>query len=512
MLSGAVHAQSVLRIGNGAEPETLDPHRTKSVSAGSILRDLYEGLTSVAPDGRVIPGAARNWEISGDGLVYTFFLRPEARWSNGDAVTAQDFVAGLRRSVAPATGSSYAGMLAPIRNATAITAGQQPPQALGVHALDAHTLRIDLQGPTPYLLGMLAHPTTFPIHGPSLARWGSQFARAGQLVSNGAYQLQDWVVQSQATLTRNAHYWNNAATRIDRVIYYPTEDLNSELKRYRAGELDVTFQIPLVQAPWIRRELGAELHVATYLGVYYYGFNVTRPPFKGNVKLRQALALAIDRELITNKVMNGLAQPAYAWVPPGTAAHRSQRPEWADWPRERQLAEARRLYAEAGYSAERPLQTEIRYNTHEDHKRIAVVIAAMWKQHLGVRTTLVNEEAKVFLNTRQMRRLTQVFRAGWIGDYDDASSFTDLLQSQSGLNHSGWADAEYDALLAAAASETDSGARRELLEAAERRLLEEMPVMPIYYYVSKHLVKPRVRGWKDNLLDYHYSKDLELAR
>jgi oligopeptide transport system substrate-binding protein len=512
VLSAAAHAESVLRVGNGQEPETLDPHRSKSVSAASILRDLYEGLTSVAPDGRVIAGAAQSWEISADGLSYTFFLRPQARWSNGDPVTAQDFVAGLRRSVDPATGSSYAGMLSPIRNAPAVIDGRLPPQALGVAAIDPLTLRIELSGPTPYLLGMLTHSSTFPIHGPSLQRWGKQFARAGRLVSNGAYRLQEWVVQSHVSLVRNAQYWNDAQTRIERVRYYPTEDLNSELKRYRAGELDVTFQIPLVQAPWIQRELGSELRVATYLGVYYYGFNVTKPPFKDNAKLRQALALAIDRELITRKVMNGMAQPAYAWVPPGTAEHRSQRPDWADWPRERQLAEARRLYAEAGYSAERPLKTEIRYNTHEDHKRIAVVIAAMWKQHLGVQATLVNEEAKVFFNNRELRKVTEAFRGGWIGDFDDASTFMELLQSQRVHNNSGWVDAEYDALLAQAAAETDIGARRQLLEAAERRLLEEMPVMPIYYYVSKHLVKPQVRGWQDNLLDYHYSKDLSVVR
>lgn len=505
-------AIDVLRIGNGQEPETLDPHRGESVSTANLLRDLYEGLTAVAPDGRVVPGAARGWEIAQGGRVYTFHLRPQARWSNGDPLTADDFVAGLRRSVDPATGSSFAGILAPIVNATAISAGRLPPQALAVSAPDAETLRIHLNAPAPQLLGLLAHPSTFPIHQPSLREWGAAFARPGRLISNGAYRLQDWVVQSRVTLQRNPHYWNDAATQIERVLYLPTEDLSSELKRYRADELDITFQIPLVQAPWIRQHLGDELRLATYLGVYYYGFNLTRAPFKDNRALRQALAMAIDRELIVEKVMNGVAQPAAGWVPPGTAGHVPQAVAWMGWSRERQLAEARHLYAAAGYSAQQPLEIELRYNTHEDHKRIAVVVAAMWKQHLGVRTRLFNEESKVFLNNRRMRKLTQVFRATWIGDYDDVSSFTDILHSAHGQNDTGWADAEYDALLAQAAASADPRQRSTLLAAAEARVLSEWPVIPIYWYVSKHLVKPRVRGWQDNLLDYHYSKDLSLAR
>ncbi len=502
---------STLRIGNGQEPETLDPHRGEGVSALNLLRDLYEGLTAVAPDGRIVPGAARGWEIGDSGRLYTFHLRPDARWCNGAPVRAQDFVTGLRRSVDPATGSSFVGMLAPIINASDISAGRLPASALGVSAPDPLTVRIRLSAATPQMLGVLAHPSSFPVHGPSLRQWGDAFARPGRLISNGAYCLQDWIVQSKVSLVRNRHYWDDRHTAIDRVVYFPTEDVNSELKRYRAGELDITFQVPLVQAPWIRRELSDELRVATYQGVYYYGFNLTRPPFKGNRALRAALAMAVDRDLIVGKVMNGLALPAYAWVPPGTAGHRPQTPAWAGWSPARRLAEARRLYAEAGYSDANPLTVELRYNTHEDHKRIAVVIAAMWKQSLGVNTRLYNEETKVFLNSRRQRTLTQLFRASWIGDYDDVSSFTDILQSAHGQNDTGWSDEIYDGLLARAAIATDASARSALLADAEARILSEWPVIPIYWYVSKHLVKPRVRGWHDNLLDYHYSKDLSLS-
>ena len=473
---------------------------------------IYDQLLLFKPGTtEVIPGLAEKWEISANGLDYTFHLRAEARWPNGDAVTADDFVAGLRRGADPATGSSYSEILAPIANAAAVTAGKLPPAQLGVDAVDAVTLHIRLKAPAPYFLGLLSHSTTYPIHRPSLATYGAGFARAGKLVSNGAYALSEWVVQSQVTLKRNPYYWDNAHTTIDQVIYYPTEDLNTELKRYRTGELDYTYEIPLVQANWIRQTFGSQLRIATYAGTYYYGYNLTRPPFKDNVKLREALALAIDRELIVNKVMNGVAMPAYGWVPPGMWNYTPQVPAWAHWTREQRIAQARKLYAEAGYTPDHPAQVEVRYNTHEDHKRIAVVIAAMWKQHLGVETTLVNEEFKVFLNNRKLKRVTQAFRSSWIADYNDASAFADILRSTHGQNDSGYVSASYDALLAQIGAEPDMVRRRELLEQAERQVLTDWPVLPIYYYVSKHLVKPYVQGWEDNILDYHYSKDLRLA-
>ncbi|HVT34451.1 MAG TPA: ABC transporter substrate-binding protein, partial [Nevskiaceae bacterium] len=261
----------------------------------------------------------------------------------------------------------------------------------------------------------------------------------------------------------------------------------------------------------IRRTFGGELRIAPYAGNYYYGYNLTQPPFKDNPKLREALALAIDRELIVSKVMNGVALPAYGWVPPGMWNYTPQQPAWAAWTREQRIARARQLYAEAGYDAQHPAQVEIRYNTHEDHKRIAVVIAAMWKQYLGVQATLVNEEFKVFLNNRKLKRATQAFRASWVADYDDASAFSDILRSTHGENDSGYVSAAYDALLAQAAVEPDVARRRELLQQAERQVLTDWPVLPIYYYVSKHLVKSYVQGWEDNILDYHYSKDLRIA-
>jgi oligopeptide transport system substrate-binding protein len=256
----------------------------------------------------------------------------------------------------------------------------------------------------------------------------------------------------------------------------------------------------------VRENLAPELHVSPYLGTYFYGFNLTRPPFKDNPALRRALALAVDRETLATRIVATGEVPASGWVPPGIAGYTPQRPDWADWPAARRLEEARRLYAQAGYSAENPLEVELRYNTGDNHKRVALAVSWMWRQALGVKTQLVNEEFKVYLQNRRARRVTQLFRGDWIGDYNDAATFAERMLSTSGLNDTGWANPRYDLLVAQAAGEGDVAKRRALLEEAERVLLEDLPVLPLYHYVSKHLVKPRVTGWQPNIMDHHYSR------
>jgi oligopeptide transport system substrate-binding protein len=505
-------SEIVFHRGNGAEPETLDPHKAMGVPASNVLRDLYEGLVSRAPDGSLVPGVAERWEVSDDGLIYTFYLRRNARWSNGDALVAEDFVAGLRRCVDPATGSYYAQMLNVIENGDAVTRGELPPERLGVTALDDHTLRIRLSGPAPYLIDLLTHSTTYPIHRPSLAAHGDRFARAGNKVSNGAYQLQQWVVQSHVALVRNPHFWDNEQTQIDRVVYLPTEDLNAELKRYRAGELDWTNDVPITQMRWIRNNIPEQFHANLYLGSYYFGLNTTRPPFKDNVGLRHALSMVIDREIITERVVGTGEVPAYGWIPPGTHNYQTQEPEWASWPMQRRIEEARRLYHEAGYSDDKPLELELRYNTHENHRKVSIAIAYMWRQALGVRVRLINEEFKVFLTTRRLKQYTQAFRAGWIGDYNDAYTFAEILHSRHGLNDSGYDSAEYDALLAKAAAEADVMRRREYLEAAERVMIADHPIIPLYFYTTKRLVRPHVTGWQGNIMDHHLTRHMRIER
>jgi oligopeptide transport system substrate-binding protein len=495
-------ADVLLRRGNGPDVETLDPHKVRSVAAGNVVRDLYEGLISEAPDGSLIPGVAESWQISDDGRVYRFTLRNNANWSNGDAVTAQDFVDGLRRSVDPQTASPSAQLLSPIENAGMVMAGRSSPSALAVQAIDALTLQITLLSPTPYFLALLVNPAAYPVHAPAAARGAS-------LISNGAYQLHSQVLQSMVELRRNPHYWNDAATRIDRVQHIVTEDMGSEFQRFRAGELDITEQVPATQIAAMSPALRQQLRIADYLGIYYYGFNVSQPPFD-KPELRRALSLAIDRDVIVRKLLGSGEHAAYGWLPPHVAGADGLQPTWVTWTREQRVVEARRLYAQAGYSTQHPLRTEILYNTNDVHQKIAVVIAAMWKQFLGVETSLRNEETKVFLQSRRERKRTQIFRGSWVSDYDDASSFLDLLAGDNPRNDTGYVSADYDAALRSATTLAGDARRQQLMQ-AQQRLLDDAPVIPIYFYVTKHLVSPRVAGWQDNALDHHYSRDLSLS-
>jgi oligopeptide transport system substrate-binding protein len=501
----------VINRGNGGEPDTLDPHRNEENSGAEIVRDLFEGLTTETVDAKIVPGTAASWTISDDGLVYTFSLRPEARWSNGDPVVAEDFVAGMRRTVDPATASPYAQILYPIENAQAVVTGGLAPTALGVEALDDRTLEIRLATPTPYFLALLSHSTTYPIHRASLAAHGSGFARPGNLISNGAYRLTEWVVQSHIKLARNEHYWDAGNVQIDTVYFHATENIDAELRRYRAGELDMTFQFPSSQYDWIQANLPGELRNEPYISTYFYAFDVTEPPFD-DIRLRQALSMAVDRRVIAADVAGAGQPPAFGLVPPGVDNYTAARYAWASLSDEERLAEARRLYAAAGYSAENPLRTEIRYNTSENHQRLAIAVASMWRQNLGVEATLVNEEWKVMLQTRLDHPAWDVMRFGWIGDYNDAYTFLEIFESSHGQNFSGYADPEYDAMLAHIARETDLRARRELMQGAEQRVLDAYPIVPLYFYTNKHLVKPYVKGFRANIMDHNYTRHLRLER
>jgi oligopeptide transport system substrate-binding protein len=503
-------ALQVLRWGNGPEPGTLDPHKSEGVPSSNIDRDLFEGLVNEAPDGRLVPGAAESWKISADGRTYTFRLRASGRWSNGDPVTAQHWVYSLRRSLDPATLSAYTFILFPIENAQAVAAGELASTALGVRAIDDHTLEIRLENPTPYFLGLLTHSASYAVHPQSIARHGDRYARPGNLVSNGAYMLDEWVVQSHVKLVRNPNYWDNDNTTIDEVYYYNMEDRSAELRRYRADELDISYtSLPQSQLPWIRENLGGELVVAPYLATYYYGFNLTRPPFEDNPALRRALALAIDRDIITTQVLKAGQIPAYGWVPELMNYESQVMPE-AVWTQDEREAEARRLYREAGYTEEKPLHVKFTYNTDENHRGIALAVASMWNDVLGVETALENQEWKVFLDTRKQKRATEVFRDAWIGDYNDAYTFAELLLSDSGLNHYGYDNPEYDRLLAQASTEGDLHERARILEEAERLMLADMPILPIYFYVNARLIKPWVDGYTPNIMDHHRTKNFRI--
>ena len=500
-------AAELLR-GNGSEPDSLDPQLARMDSALTILRDCYEGLTAVDARGGVAPGAAGSWTVSDDGLVYEFRLRPEAQWSNGEPVVAEDFVAAWRRLVDPATASQYAQMLEPVAGAVGIIAGRSRPEQLAVEAVGPSLLRVRLARPAAYFPALLSHPSTFPVHRPTLAARPADFARPGIAVTNGAFVPVEWQIGAFVLARRNASYWNDRGTAIDAVRYQHVADPTTELTRFRAGALDVTYTLPPGQlAHW---SAATGLHTGGQLGVYYIGLALDQPPFAGEPKLRTALSMAIDREILARKVLGDGEIAAYGWVPPGVAGYEPQRYEWASWPAERRLGEARRLYAEAGYSADRPLSFELNYNKSPLHDRIAIVVSAMWKQGLGAKVALRAEEFRVLKQTIDSRRAV-AFRGSWIADYNDAYSFLQVLRGGFGINLPRYESAEYNNLLDAAGLATDPMARGATLAAAERRMLGDAPVIPLYFYVAKHLVAGRVRGWYDNVMNVTYSKDLSLA-
>jgi oligopeptide transport system substrate-binding protein len=498
----------VLLRGNGPEPDSLDPQRARSNESQTILRDVCEGLTTLAKDASPAPGVAKEWSISADGKTYTFTLRTEAKWSNGDRVVGADFVAALRRLVDPATASQYAQIIDTVANAGEIIVGKKAPDSLGVSAPDDATVVIKLTTSTSYLPALLAHPSTCPVHRPTLAAHANEIAKPGVMVSNGAFVPKEWVQGLHILLERNRHYWNDAATHVDAVKYLQIADENAELTRYRAGDMHVTAVVPRGQFDWIRENLGRELHISPQLSTYYYGFNLDHAPFN-NATLRRALSEVIDRERLAQIVLRVGEIPAYGWVPPGVHDYTAQSFDYATRPIAERITEAKRLYAQAGFSPQKPLRFELRYNAGEVHERLAVAIASMWKEALGVEAQLAAVEFKSLLQDID-RGQVDAFRSSWVGDYNDAYTFLQYLKSDFGINLPHYKSAEYDRLLTAATTEVDEAKRRELLQQAESVALRDHALLPLYFYVNKRLVKPEIEGWYDNVMNVVYSKDLTL--
>ena len=510
--SGAAAASSslgpdALQRGNGPEPSTLDAHRCPEVACGNILRDLYEGLVSEDARGRVIPGMAERWDVSGDGRTWTFHLRAELRWSNGEPLTAGQIVASFRRAFEPATAAPFAVHFDAVENATRVQHGELASTRLGIVAVDERTVvfRLDRSAALPQLLLL---PIAFPVYLPALQQFGAQHTRPGKLVSNGAYRLQQWAPQAAVALARNPHF--REAAPIARIDFLVTEDAASELQRFQAGGLHITETVPPQPLPQLRKRFGNQLRISPYLGSMWLGLNLTQPPLRGNPALREALSLAIDRDKLT-RYITGLGEiPAYGVVPPGVADYTQASLPWSRSTQVSREALARHRYRAAGYSSDKPLQIELRYNTSTPHRRMNLAIAAMWREVLGARVTLRNEEWKVFVGNRKQRVITQAFRGGWIADVNDARNFLANFETGSVTNWSGLADPSFDALLKAADNASSPALRSLALRRAEAHLLAQQAVVPVYFYTSKHLVRPEVRGFEANPLDHHPSRFLRL--
>ncbi|HEX6115091.1 MAG TPA: peptide ABC transporter substrate-binding protein [Geminicoccaceae bacterium] len=510
-MSGVAFAAGELRIANSGEPDTLDPHHASGVWENRIIGDMFTGLTTEAADGSVIPGAAERWEVSDDGTVYTFTLRDHT-WSDGTPVTADDFVFALQRILDPEQAAEYASLLYTIKNAKALNEGALGAMnQLGVRALDPQTLEVTLESPTPYFIEQLTHYTAFPLPRHKVEELGDDWVKPGNIVGNGPYTVVEWLPNTHVKAEKNAAFYDAESVSIDTVYFYPAEERNAATKQFRAGEIDVQYDFASEQIDWLKENLPDETRIFPWLGIYYYAINTRKTPFD-SPGLRRALAMAIDREAITDKVLRTGELPAYSFVPPGTGNYgEPSYVSWKDMPYEERLARAKDLIAEAGFDRDNPLRLQLRYNTSENHKKIAVAVAAMWKQ-LGIQTELFNSEVKVHYNDVQEGNF-QVARAGWIADYNDAHNFLYLMDSSTGvLNYAGYASSEFDRLMAEASGTANREARADLLRQAEAIALADMPNIPIYYYVSKNLVAPHVEGWVDNTKDIHRTRWLSLSR
>jgi len=490
----------VLRRGNGPEPSTLDAHRAQDIASHNILRDLYQGLVGEDARGNIVPGMAERWEVSSDGLDYRFYLRTNLRWSNGEVLDAAQIVASFRRALQSETAAPLAPLLDPIRGATTAT-----PE---IDVVDGNSIHFGLSRPAP-LLKLLVLPVAMPVYLPAIVAHGNAHTRPGHLVSNGPYRLQAWAPHSAITLQRNPHFHAQQDVRIEQVRYVVTEDAASELKRFQAGDLDITETVPPGRLDRLRERFGNALHISPYLGSFFFGINLRSKPLGDSLALRRALSVAIDRDILTRYITALGEQPAYGLVPDGIAGYvRASLPESAMNQQER-VALARRLIAQAGHEVGTPLEIEIRYNTSTSHRRLSLAVAAMWREVLGIKVRLRNEEWKSFVQSRRDGRITQVFRGGWIGDVDDPLSFLSLFAGAQALNWSGWQDQNFIRLLSAA--DADAARRMHLLHQAEQLLLDQHAIIPLYFYTSKHLVRAEVRGFEANLLDRHPSRWMHLA-
>jgi oligopeptide transport system substrate-binding protein len=510
-VSGAAFAAGELRIANSGEPDTLDPHHVEGTWENRIIGDMFLGLTTEAVDASVIPGAAESWEVSDDGKVYTFTLRDHT-WSDGTPVTADDFVFAMQRILDPAEAAEYASLLYTIKNAKALNEGAiEGMDQLGVRALDPRTLEVTLENPTPYFIEQLTHYTAFPVPRHKVEELGDDWIKPGNIVGNGPYTAVEWLPNTHVKLEKNAAFYDAGNVSIDTVYYYPAEERNAATKRFRAGEIDIQYDFASEQIGWLKENLPDATRIAPYLGIYYYVINIRNAPFD-NQALRQALAMAIDREAIADKVLRTGELPAYSFVPPGTGNYGE--PAYVDWKDMRyqeRLAKAKELMAEAGFGADNPLKLQLRYNTSETHKKVAIAVAAMWKQ-LGVEAEQLNSEVKVHYDDLQEGNF-QVARAAWIADYNDAQNFLYLMDSSTGvLNYAGYANEEFDRRMAEASRTADLAARADLMRQAEAVAMADMPNIPIYYYVSKDLVAPYVKGWVDNTKDIHRTRWLSVER
>ena len=508
--------QQIYHHGNGSEPQGIDPHIVTGVPEHHILISLCEGLTIPNPNPKgsdgYIPGTAESWSISDDGKEYIFKLNKNAKWSNGDPVTADDFVWSWKRILTASLGSQYPDMLYYLVGAYEYHNGQIDNfDEVGVKALDTHTLKVNLKNPTPFFIGLLSHYSTWPVHKETVLKHGDiddrngEWTRPGNFVCNGPFQLKTWELNNKIVVEKNPHYYDASMVRLNEIHYYPVSNVMTEDRMFRAGQLHLTSSMPTQKCPIYIEEKNPNLKIDPYMGTYFYRIN-TENEILNDVRVRKALAYSIDRQLLVDKVTQCGQIPAYSFTPPGSNGYQPS----TEIPYDPVLA--KQLLAEAGYSSDNPFpKLEILFNTNEGHRKVALAIQQMWQNELGIEVELVNQDWKVYLS-REMVGDFQISRAGWIGDYEDPNTFLDLMRPNRGNNKTGWENMDFDALVEEANTINDQKKRYELLNKAEKILIDNMPIIPLYTYVRVYQLSPDVKGFNPHILDHHHPKFIYLER
>ena len=504
--------EQVFHFGNGTEIQGIDPHVVTGIAGHHVVQALFEGL--VVKDAKTLevgPAAAERWEVSEDGKIYTFYIRDNARWSNGDPLNAYDFEWSWWRALQPALGSQYVFMYFPIKNAEAFFKQEISDfSQVGIKALDAKRLRVELNNPTPYFLQLLDHYATFPVHKATIEKHGkphesyTQWTRPEHIVSNGPFTLKTWRLNKHLIVERDPNYWGADEVRLNKIVYYPIDSGTVEERMFRAEQLHWTDVVAIDRAPWYRENAPDRMRIKPYVGSYIYRIN-TKLPHLSDVRVRKALAMAVDRDTLMSTVLNSFFTSSYAITPPGLLGY--QPPRTFSYNPDR----ARELLAEAGYpNGEGFPEIEVQYNTQEQHRKIATAIQQMWNKELNIKVRIQNKDWKVYLDDESTGNF-EVSRGGWIGDYVDPNTFLDMWVGSSGVNRTGWNSPRYDELILKTAPEAKTReARFAAFLEAEELMMKEMPFIPIYTYSSHHFVHPSVKGMYDNVMNYHNFRQVYL--
>ncbi len=505
--------EKILHLGNLSEPKDLDPHVVTSVSAYNVISALLEGLVTEDPNDpslKAVPGVAESWTVSNDQTVYTFTLRNNATWSNGDPVTADDFVFSYQRMLSPSIGSPYAYMLHLLKNGKAYNLGTlEYFNEVGVKALNPQTLELTLENPTPSFLSQLNHWSWFPVHPPTILKhgkldeMGTPWTQPATYVGNGPFTLKAWRQNQSIVVQKNPLYWDAETVQLNEIHFHPIGDHMIEERSFRAGQLHVTGTVPLTRVRYYKENKPDVLRLDPYLRSYYYLLNVNKPPLD-NLLVRKALAMAIDREALTSYVTRSGEEPAYSFTPPHINTYEPPRRFSTD------VEAAKKLLADAGFpNGENFPELTLLFHTSDLHTRIAEVIQQMWKENLGIHITLENVEWKVYQDRRKHRQY-DIARAEWIADYVDPASFLDVWKTGGGNNHAGWSSDSYDALLQKASLSTGEAERNTLFQQAETILIDDQPIIPLLFLPSKSLIQPSLKGWNPSILDHHPYKYIQL--